>query len=334
MGRLKIAIVVAVAVAGAALQCLAFEDVEVTVLRQAKTDISDVSRIGLGEIKDVSGQRYGQVVSSKIAAEIMDRGEGQFEVIDRNHMEALLAEQSLQLADLTETSASEFAKVADVDVIVTGTVSWTSEIITQTVPEEKLDIGGIFATESLRTKTVYVEKKVMLASANVSVTMIDKKGYALVAKSYSNRYNSQEDEEAKTKWFESAAQTADKLPAEGVVIDRLIEFCVDEFCKEILPYEMTFKVKLGTGSKRLKQGVQFMKAGLIEMAQDEFRAEIKSKPKSHEAHYNLGVTYELEDELDRALEEYRQALLLRSSNKTYQEAARNVQTELKRRKKP
>jgi len=304
--------------------CATTTRIPVTATVGPRQDVEGVTVIGIGEVRDPAG-RYGTLVSSKVASALMSRGRGRFDVVDRNHMQALLAEQSLQLADLTETSASEYARVADVDAIVLGELVWTSEIVSQTVPEERLDIGKLLDGDP-DTKTVYVEKKTMLAGVTVAMSMIDKKGYTIISKTVSRQFNSEADRRG--RFFRGASRSADELPAEGAVIDNLVDQCVEEFCKELLPYTRTDEVEVLADNEQLRRGVEFLRAEQLDMAQEQFEQALAADPASDKAVHNIGVVYELRDDHRKALTYYQRALRMKPAVALYKKACRRASEKL------
>jgi len=240
----------------------------------------DIRRIAIGMIDYKGAGNYGEYAANSIAEGIKRRqaelGINRFEVIDRQHMSNLLEEQRLQLSGLTEANVSEYAQLANADVFLVGSINTQVETQQDTVPEEYID----WSTQTVKTR--YVPRTIRRGSANLTVTMYDATSRVVASQSYTSSYDSTKEEDTQLGFLESQAATGKKIHSEGEVVDRCISRVVEDFMKDILPYDVTVVVDLKGDGEHVTQGNAYAKANLIDDAAAEFAAALAEKPDHHE----------------------------------------------------
>jgi len=321
------ATVVVLVVAG----CAAGGKVLISYTVPPRIDVpSDVQRIAVGMIDYRGHGNYGEYTANSIAEGIMQQqaklGIDRFEVIDRQHVANLLEEQRLQLSGLTEANVSEYAKLANADVFLVGSISTQVETQQDTVPEQYPDFSG----GKFQMKTRYVPRTIRRGSASLTVTMYDAASRVVASQSYTASFNTAQDKRYKTRFLESEAASGKRVPSEGEVVDMCINDVVAEFLKDILPYDVLVTVNLKTDGPRVNQGVAYARADLFDEAASEFAAALEERPSDHAAAYNLGVMREKQGDLDGALESYTRAFKLRTDSTTYSGAVKRVKVRMGR----
>ncbi len=262
-----------------------------------------ISKIAFGP---TSGQCSGQIVGALIDDFVSNR----IEVIDRENLDAILAEHDFSLSGyVDQTSAAAIGKIIGPSAII---FVKTHRCTTQ--QDRFYDTETRYDKQTKRKYSVrvfYSRTRAFLKASIQTVDLATGRIFAAQSLDYSP--------EQQNKSYQGYPEA----PAGFDVLDGAIRLAVRDVHRMFLPWsERTELVYYNNKACGLQQAFQALKAGDVDRAFDLSRQNLetcKSTPKVKDkvlghAYYNVGMSYMTRDEYDRALEYFRQAARLRPGN--------------------
>ena len=278
---------------------------ESLVCPQVTINLSHPPDLGIKITKIAFGPATGKCSDQLIDAIQSDFINSNIEVIDRVHLNAILAEHQLTLSGFVDQSgAAAIGKILGPSALV------FIKVYTCNVKTEK----------SVGKKTVTNKDKTTSEIPNYFIrTRTQLKGSVQAVDLASGRiFASQPFEYTPEKMLESTLGYPEP-PADFEMQNLAFRMAVDEVHRMFLPWsEPTTLYYYDNKEHDLKSAYQAMKAGNLDLAFDlsvknlegcKGDTQIKDKLLSH-AYYNLGMSYLLREQHDKAMEYFRQAAKL------------------------
>lgn len=291
--------------------------VKVPVMRPAEINLKGKKELVVGQI---SG-REANKMSAYIKQKAVDSG--YFKVIDRKHLDEVMAELELSTSDLADTdSRKELGKLMTGSVLIMGNIldyNYTEDMTRETRECTKRANNKVYKY----TCTSYYRKGEAVVRAAFDVVDIET-GETLRSKSL----------EAKRRDSTSATN---EQPAK---IDRnlLLDYCMQEvakkFMRAIAPWKeiVTANFKKDGDLPMMEAGISYAQAGLWEDAMTQFTSAVEMadtnpniSPKvAALAHWNLGLAYEYTAQFEAAVSSIKKAFAL-SSDADYLKELKNIE---------
>jgi hypothetical protein len=287
------------------------ETVGVRVLRPAEINLRGINKIAVGDISGPGGQE----LSSELTTALM--GTGRYEVLDRQNLDKVMAEQQLSGSNIADPeTAIKAGKVLGASAAIFGSVTRHDY---QEVPVKREN----FEVKDGNNKTQYMIRYTRSGSAkvNVSLRVTDlSTGKILASKTYSEEKPEQTQKEVPAGTNPRDAEpdpidgTSSLAGARATIIER--------FTKAIAPYYETLNLPFETTGDlpELEQGVNQAKANAWPRAIQLFQAataKSQSLPpkKQAYAHLDLGMAlcFGIGD-FDNGLNEIRTATALKNDS--------------------
>lgn len=287
------------------------ETVGVRVLRPAEINLRGISKIAVGDISGPGGQE----LSSELTTALM--GTGRYEVLDRQNLDKVMAEQQLSGSNIADPeTAIKAGKVLGASAAIFGSVS-RHDYLEAPLKKENFEV------KDNNGRKQYMSRYTRDGSAkvNVSLRVTDlSTGKILASKTYTEERAEQTQKEvpAGTDPQEAQPDPIDGTSTLAWVRGKIIE----RFTKAIAPYYETLSLPFETTGDlpELEQGVVQTKANAWPKAIQLFQAAVAKSPslppkKQAYAHLDLGMAlcFGVGD-FDNGLNEIRTATSLKSDS--------------------
>lgn len=292
------------------------KSVMINVVRPAEVNLKGYDKIAVGQIVNAKSKvnAHAEDVASEITARLVQSQ--RFEVVDRQHLKEVMAEQSLALTGmLDESSAPQVGKLLGVSVLIFGRLQQDQYKENTSEGKPYKDKKGNEHQRNTRTgthtlsaalKLIDVETGKVLTVQNLTVTKNQKQS------------------------------AVDKRPAP---INRatLYKNCVtalgDKFIRKIAPYNERVKASFETDDElpEVDQAVAMFKIGEwpdgMELLQkstrkSKLKTEIKAK-----TFYNLGLAQIYQGQYEQAIENIKTAIKLNPDSSRYMQTLKRAKTE-------
>ncbi len=308
------------------------------VMSPAEVNIQGIRRLA---VLDFRGPEHsGQAVASKLITKLWESNF--YTLVERSELQQILDEHALSVNGMVDvTTAVEAGKLLGVDAIVLGEVIqyqvedtrefrkvkkkvWTGEYERDAegnIIYEKTLFGG--KVKKKKYKEVLVTEEVVTRDGTVTIgwRLVDvRTGEIRAAKQVSHSYH------------RSAVTGEAKLPARGEVLNQLLDECVDDIVKMLVPHEVQVTVQFETGTEAVNRGIELAKSGLWDKAVAQWQTAVQANPGDPSGWYNLGIGYEALLQLDKAEKAFDRAVSLKPK-KLYIQALKRVRerkTEMQR----
>ncbi len=289
------------------------------VMRPAEINLKGYDKIAVTQVVNKKGRVDNH--SENIAEEITSRlvSSGRFDVVDRQHLKAVIEEQSLALTGmLNETSAPEIGKLLGVSALIFGRVQhdkYTEKTFSDKPHKDK------------KGKTHVKKHRHGKYSVNLSLKLIDVETAKILL--------------VKNLNVQKTARTSaiDKTPAK-IEKNPLFKQCVATigatFIKMVAPYQIRVKASFETDDElpKVDRAVAMFKVGewpdgmnLLESAtrKKKLKKEIRAK-----AFYNLGLAQTYQGQYELAIQNIKKAIDLNPKSSRYMNALRTAKNEQKK----
>ena len=303
--------------------------VELTYERPAEYEIpAGIRRIGIAQFTTTQSRdaKWCDIASDRLASQLdeFNRKYQRYELIDRKHLQQVLAERDLQLAIADSATAVKLGKLANLDAMVYGSVTVTArdEQATRTT----IDVLGRGLKKVRYTKRY--------CQATISFTLTNSRtGKMLTTLSVTRDYDSEKDKENKGDGIGKVLGFGgDKLPPADPVLSHLVDECVQEFIGKITPHEVAIPEELPKGKTKIAEtGRKLAVAGEYIEALECFEGAIAKRKTDHASMFNAGVMCEALGRLEDAESYYTQAFKV-DAEEQYVLARARVRKELVRQK--
>ncbi|KAA3618100.1 MAG: hypothetical protein DWQ05_08640 [Calditrichaeota bacterium] len=289
----------------------------IPVTRPAEINLKGFDKIAIGEI-DGRGSR--QLTDELTLALFKSK---RFEVLDRQHLDAILKEHSLSLSGLVdESTAVEVGKLIGTAALIFGNITEYDYSEELTHRDE---------TNKKTKKTIRKWQRKGTSKVTATLQVVDLATGKIIAIS-------------KLEKAQSATKYSDvKRPAKvdkNALFSQCRENIVRKFMREIAPYTERVSVAFETDDKmpELQQGYNMAKIGNWDEAIISFQTAVKKykngQLKVDKAYYNLGLGYMYTDRFTEARQNFELAYKRKAEGK-YEQAIKklNRRIEEKRRLK-
>jgi len=291
--------------------------------RKPKLDIPPrIKRVAI--VGFTAKQDYGDIVTGKLAAKI--RESGRFKIYDRESLKTIMDEKDLIESGLADTGAVKDLKLGAVDAMIVGEVRAMTQIVDYEETRYKVQNVGGYPMPVPYKVTI----KVPVYELSLKIKMIDvtSKARVIAAQSYSKSHHPKRDRKQIDRIRKARGKKG--VTPQGI-FEVLIDDCVSDFCKLIIPYKVELTVKLMKGSGLINTGVTFLKGSNVEDAEECFKTVLETEPNKIEALYNLAVCYEVSGRLLEARKLYKKCILLKGGeHRPSAEGINRITAELKR----
>jgi len=261
----------------------------------------------------------GSSISMKFITKLVENGH--YSVIERDKVSNLLKEQKIHLSGLIEENKSiEIGEMLGVDAIVIGSGNYSVEDRGFWKELKNKDLNG----RALKDTTIYVYQIKRIINARLAYRIVSVETGEIIA--------AKENEAKKivSHVDRNPNLASAKISSWRPIINSLVDKLVKESIMQIAPHYAVTKKKIKRGrSPAMKEGLQYAKRRLWVDAKESWESVLKnqssnSKKERIHAMYNIGVYYEIHNDLDNAEKLFDQCY--KSSGKTeYLDAIVRVQ---------
>jgi len=252
-------------------------------------------------IHDKAGQWYGIVKAKEGRTFVKGVTTDFYDVIEREQLEKIMREQRLSLSGaLDESSAAEVGKLLGLDVMIMGSVSYTSD--------DKY-------TNSSSTRCL---KRTLTAKGTIKIISVE------TAKVEGTK-------NAEVSLKESGCNdNISSVPSVNEMADGALKNLANQFVDYFTPgyEEITYdfeKIKLKEFKERSKEAMDYIDAGDLDRAFPIAYAMFEADSYNPKAAYNLGIIYEMVGDFEEAAEYYGIAYEIDFDNELYQKASERAQ---------
>ncbi|MFO7888981.1 MAG: DUF6340 family protein [bacterium] len=326
------------------ISCTVPSVIRIKVLKPATISMPEIKEVAVVDFRgpDRSGSQIATLLQSKLIES------NHFDIIEREKINRVLEEQNMGMSGvMDEETAVEIGKVLGVDGMIFGEVTQyevsPDKEITQKVKKKKFT--GKYRTVEKKDKKagktkkvkekiyedVWVDETHYVRQGDVAVNfrvVNVKTGQLLAAYSDSKSYNSQDEK----GFLAAVSNSPDKLKPKSDILRDLSEEVCTNFAHMIAPHYMYEKRYIEPGKGNIAVGKKFAEQGLWPEAQQAWQEAVMNMPQESAGYYNLGLSYEVQGNLVRAEELYKQAVNLQQKDR-YMESLARIRKNMKEREK-
>ncbi|MBT4499289.1 MAG: tetratricopeptide repeat protein [Gemmatimonadetes bacterium] len=288
----------------------------------SEVNLSNVKRIAVTPLSSDPRGRITNTLGARLQAT------GQFEILERSQLDALLAEHNFSISGMVdESSAVEMGQILGVEALVYGSVNVFRVYDEGTREKLKIKTGEETYTDKKgkkKTRSVYADimapGTIRRGELDLTVKIVSVESGLIVAQ------QNQRQTFEKTK-INHAQASQTKLPGKGEIEKQLIDDALDAVCRYVAPYRVEEEVRWDgqCSGEDCDQAFSFLELGMFDEATQILDDKVKkavqnvknrkkylAKDKKYAAlYYNLGLIAELKGDTARARECYTEALKLR-----------------------
>ncbi len=287
----------------------------IPVTRPAEINLKGFDKIAIGEIRG----RGSRQLSDELTIALFESQK--FEVLDRQHLDRVLAEHKLSLSGLMdESTAVKMGQLIGTAALIFGN-------ITEYDYSEQLKHKDDTDKKSGKTTRRYERKGTAKVTATLQVVDLSTGKIIAISKL----------DKAKSASKRSSGQKPAKIDR-----NRLFSQCreniVQRFMRKIAPYTEKVSVSFATDDKmpELKQGYNMAKIGNWQAATESFQAAVAKykygKVPVDKAYYDLGLAYMYTDRFDEARQNFKMAYKIRAEGK-YERALKKLQQRIEEKRR-
>ena len=300
----------------------AAKEVKLSRTIPSEVNLSNVKRIAVTSLSSDPRDRITNTLGALLQAT------GQFEILERSQLDALLAEHNFSISGMVdESSAVEMGQILGVEALVYGSVNvfrvydenTREKLHIKTGEETYTDKKGKKKTRSLYAD-IMAPATIRRGELDLTVKIVSVESGLIVA-----QQNERQTFEKTKVNHAQASQT--KLPGKGEIEKQLIDDALGAFSRYVVPYVMEEKVRWDgqCSGEDCEQAFSFLELDMLDEAtqilDDKVERAVQNKKnrkknlgkdkKFAALYYNLGLIAELKGDTKRALECYTEALKLR-----------------------
>jgi tetratricopeptide (TPR) repeat protein len=300
----------------------AAKEVKLTRTIPSEINMSNVKRIAVTSLSSDPRDRITNTLGACLQAT------GQFEILERSQLDALLAEHNFSISGMVdESSAVEMGQILGVEALVYGSVNVFRMYDEGTREKLRIKTGEETYTDKKgkkKTRSVYDDimapGTIRRGELDLTIKIVSVESGLIVAQ----KNERQTFEKTKINHAQ-ASQT--KLPGKGEIEKKLIDDALSAFSRYVVPYVMKGKVRWdgNCSGEDCDQAFSFLELDMLDEAAQILDSKVEKaaknaknrkknlgKDKKYAAlYYNLGLIAELKGDTKRALECYTEALKLR-----------------------
>jgi len=327
------------------ISCTVPSVINIKVLKPASISMPEIKEVAVVDFRgpDRSGSQIATLLQSKLIEA------NHFDIIERDKINRVLDEQNMGMSGvMDEETAVEIGKILGVDGMIFGEVTQyevpPDKEITQKVKKKKFT-GKYRTVEKKNKKTgktkkvkekiyedVWVDETHYVRQGNVAVNfrvVNVKTGQLLAAYSDSKSYNSQDENRG---FLAAISNSLDKLKPKSDILRNLSEEVCTNFAHMIAPHYTYEKRYIEPGKGNIAVGKKFAEQGLWPEAQEAWEEAVQNMPQESAAYYNLGLAHEVQGNLFKAEDLYKQAVDLQQKDR-YMESLARIRKNIKEREK-
>ena len=291
--------------------------VEVSVLRPAEINLKGKKELVIGEISGQQAKKMNAYVKQKAV------NSGYFKVIDRKHLDEVMAELKLSTSDLVDSgSRIKLGKLMTGSVLIMGNIldySYREERTKKTHECTKLVNNKLYKYKCIS----YYRKGTAVVRASFDVIDIET-GETLRSKTLeSKRYKS-------TRATDKQAPKIDR----NLLLDTCMQKIASKLMRSIAPWEevVTANFKKNGDLPMMEVGISYAQAGLWDDALEQFKSAVDVADTNPDispkvaalAHWNLGLAYEYTGQFDEAETSIKKAFAI-STDADYLQELQNIE---------
>ncbi|PLX13518.1 MAG: hypothetical protein C0598_03400 [Marinilabiliales bacterium] len=319
-------------------QILFSQNVECFILDAPEKPFYNVKKIGVFDIKCDNNYRLNNVVTNYLIADLLNQYRGIYDegnkyfglvkgdngrtfvkgvktdfyqVIERDQLEKVMKEQRLSLSGaIDENSAAEVGRVLGLDVIIMGSVSYTSN------DERGTSLLGLASSTNSNClkRTVTVKGTMKMVSVETAQIIGTK------TTEYSNSIQKCDDQKSGIPRAEDMAESYMK-----VIARRFANYFAPGY--RYMNYEFE-KIHLKEFRKKSKEAFGLIENGDLDRAFPTVYAMFEADSYNPKAAYNLAIIYEMVGAYEDALHYYKIAYELDYTNDKYSDAVKRAESGL------
>jgi tetratricopeptide (TPR) repeat protein len=291
--------------------------VKVPMMRPAEINLKGKNELVVGQM---SGRKADKM-SAYVKQKALDSG--YFKVIDRKHLDKVMAELKLSTSDLVDTDSRK-----KLGKLMTGSVLIMGNILDYNYTEDM--------SRDVRECTKKIKKKVY----KYRCTNYYRKGSAIVRASF-DIVDIETGETLRSKALESKRRSAtsatDEQPARidsNLLLDTCMKVVATNLIRAIAPWKdvVTANFKKDGDLPMMETGIRYAQAGLWDDALLQFKSAVEIADTNPDispkvaalAHWNLGLAYEYTARFDDAGASIKKAFAL-SSDADYLRELKNIE---------
>lgn len=300
--------------------------VPLTFTVPAETDLSRFEQLAVIEFDGKGGD---QVRSALESALLNARVEGTtfYKLVTREKLDRVIREQDGGTSiRFDERSAPSVGRLLGADALIAGTVFQFDTHDRQSTERREVTSYSLDKKTSTRTVTYYCLERTAHIAGDVKVYDVNTAELTASLPFSDKLVRSDCD----------ASRSGINVGSPAEMLTALTDLSMQEVVRRITPHSVVRKISLqssddGGGGKivteHLRAGNLYATHGSWRMAIQEWEKARQLNPNSPAAHYNLGVGYEAEGQLDKARQMYVKAAALKP-NSNYIQAAASIENKL------
>lgn len=305
----------------------------------SEVNLSDIKRIAVVHIENDHSNR----IANTVGAYLQDTGE--FEIFERAQLQRIMAEHNLTVTGtINESSAAEIGEMLGVEALIYGSVNSFKVYDENTEKKIRIKTGE----EEYTTKKGKVKKRnlygdimapTVIRHGELDLTLKVVAVETAVIRTQRNKRTASEN--VKINHVQADQK---ELPSEGDVEALLIQQALTDFIQYVTPYMVADKLKWDDDCKdkdveelvkaeMFEEAREYLETSTLEEALANKKERKKKKKKDRELaaiYYNTGLLYEIESDLEKADELYKQALMtsIKKAKKEIKEARKRVKKQM------
>jgi len=297
----------------------------------AEFSLKGIKKIAVMDFKgdtELSTALRGSLVSSLFEAK-------RFTVLERQEIQTLLEEQKLTGQIVDEKSAQMVGKMLGVDALVIGELS--GERVEEAVrnvqdikPKGEGTPGAEAAPEAPAEGEAQAKETFQTLIARIRVNLrVVHVGTGELAAAKTISLN-QKWADSTTSWGNSTQsilpneryQYVSPLPEKQDALKEIASLAGQACARAIAPYTDEVNLVYERGCPAMEEGFKYLDAGLIKEAQESWEKAGEENPDNPSVQFNMGVFYESQGEVTKAMDHYRRAMEIRQDSRTMEAFAR------------
>jgi len=298
--------------------------------RPPKYDVIKVKTLGVLDLAPYQDQAdSGKIIANAIVSKLFPTGF--YKLVERSQLERIIRENQFNLSGyVDEKTASEIGKLIGADAVVVGEVTaFNFDDRVETRHETvRVDTGHV-RTEYNKHDHKY-RKVPVYRDAIVPYKFYTRQG-SVAANFRMIRVETGAVLASFTKHFDYSNESRDlgTLPSMDTLYNMGVDKITSEFAQEIAPYRVDVsRPILRAKTTQAKSAYKLARGGLWKEALENWLSATQIRPADAKLFHNIGVSYEVLGDLERAEENYSKALSLDPQNYLYINDVKHIRNQI------